>query len=83
MHTHAHAHTRTCTHTVLPWVLESWAEYDIQVFGIEADILGYTNKEHALCLLNHRGDLDWMIGWVISDRLGVLGVSIQVARWCN
>lgn len=66
---------------VLPWALESWAGYDIRVFGEEPILFKYTNKEHALVTLNHRGDLDWMIGWVISDRMGVLGVSIHVARW--
>ena len=35
----------------------------------------YANSEHALCVLNHRGDLDWMIGWVLIERIGMLGVS--------
>ncbi len=60
---------------VLPWTLESWAEYDIRGFGQEDLVSRYANKEHALVLLNHRGDLDWMIGWVMIDRLGMLGVS--------
>lgn len=61
---------------VPPWTLESWANYDIRVYGEEVvEGLPYVNKEHALVVLNHRGDLDWMIGWVIIDRLGMLGVS--------
>ena len=36
----------------------------------------YQNSEHAICVLNHRGDLDWMIGWVMIERAGMLGVSL-------
>lgn len=60
---------------VLPWTLESWAEYDIRIYGREG-LPQYMNSEHALVVLNHRGDLDWMIGWVIIDRAGQLGVSV-------
>ena len=61
---------------VIPWTLESWAEYDIRIFGHDDEVGRYGNKEHALVLINHRGDLDWMVGWVLIDRLGMLGV-----RW--
>ena len=66
--------------TVLPWSLQSWANYDIRVFGSQEDIDRYANKEHALCLLNHHCDLDWMIGWCLVERLGMLGVSCPTAR---
>lgn len=55
--------------------MESWAEYDIKLYGDEEVIEKFGNTEHALAVLNHRGDLDWMIGWVIIDRIGMLGVS--------
>ena len=61
---------------VIPWAIESWAEYDIRVFAKEGEVQKYANKEHALCVLNHRGDLDWMIGWVFIERMGMLGVSL-------
>ena len=35
----------------------------------------YQNTEHAMVILNHRGDIDWMIGWVLIERAGMLGVS--------
>ena len=63
------------SYAVLPWVLENWAEYDIRVYGDTSNILPYVNTEHVLVVLNHRGDLDWMIGWVLIDRMGMLGVS--------
>lgn len=27
----------------------------------------YPGKEHALLVCNHRGDIDWLIGWVIAQ----------------
>ena len=34
----------------------------------------YCNKEHALCVLNHSGDVDWMVGWCLIDQMCMLGV---------
>jgi len=59
----------------LPWALESWAGYTINVYGDVDAIKKHKNTEHAICVLNHRGDLDWMIGWVMIERVGMLGVS--------
>ena len=75
------SHTHT-SHTVLPWALESWAEYDIRVYAKEGDLGKYGNTEHALCVLNHHGDLDWMIGWVLIERMGMLGVSACWLECC-
>ena len=61
--------------TVLPWAMQRWANYDIRLFAKEALVHTYANKEHALCVLNHHGDLDWMIGWCLIERIGMLGVS--------
>ena len=60
---------------VIPWALESWAKYDIRVFDRDNHINDFANTEHGLCVMNHRGDLDWMIGWCIIDRFRMLGVS--------
>ena len=59
----------------IPWAIQSWAEYDIRVFAKNEDIKKYPNREHALCVLNHRGDVDWMVGWCLIERIGMLGVS--------
>ena len=44
------------------------------MFTKNGEVKKYGNTEHALCVLNHRGDLDWMIGWVFIERIGMLGV---------
>jgi len=53
--------------------MQRWANYDIRVFAKEALVHTYANTEHALCVLNHHGDLDWMIGWCLIERIGMLG----------
>jgi lysophosphatidic acid acyltransferase/lysophosphatidylinositol acyltransferase len=58
---------------VLPFAVESWADYRIRFFMDGDGFKKYQNSEHALVLLNHRGDLDWMIGWVLIERSGMLG----------
>ena len=45
------------------------------MFAKNEDIKKYPNREHALCVLNHRGDVDWMVGWCLIERIGMLGVS--------
>lgn len=70
---------------VIPWVLESWANYNIKIFLDTHDVLKWANKEHAIVVMNHPGDLDWMVGWVVIDRIGMLGgtkaIMKDVARY--
>ena len=33
-------------------------------------------KESAICFCNHRSDVDWLIGYTLADRVGVLAVGI-------
>ena len=65
---------------VVPWAVQSWANYDIRIFANKANIAEqYANTEHAICVLNHRGDMDWMIGWCFIERGGMLGVICGVS----
>ena len=59
---------------MIPWSLQNWAKYEIKTYSEDSMVANY-KKEHALCVLNHRGDLDWMIGWCLIERIGMLGVS--------
>ena len=62
---------------MIPWVIESWANYDIALFTDIPDPSELANSEHAIVVMNHRGDLDWMVGWVVINQIGMLGVSEQ------
>ncbi|XP_018577240.1 1-acyl-sn-glycerol-3-phosphate acyltransferase delta isoform X2 [Anoplophora glabripennis] len=33
----------------------------------------YYGKEHAYCVMNHTYEIDWLIGWMICDRIHLLG----------
>ena len=65
---------------VIPWALESWANYTIDTYVDEnmSDPQSLANTEHAIVTMNHPGDLDWMVGWVVINRVGMLGVSAAV-----
>ena len=36
----------------------------------------YTGKEHVIVLMNHKYDIDWLMSWILAERLQMLGVSI-------
>ena len=62
---------------VVPWAVQRWANYTIRLYTPEENPEGIANTEHAVVVLNHPGDLDWMIGWSVIDRFGMLGVRIM------
>lgn len=37
-------------------------------------------KERALVISNHRSDIDWLVGWIIAQRLGCLGGTRAVMK---
>ncbi|KAL5229821.1 hypothetical protein ABZP36_028597 [Zizania latifolia] len=37
-------------------------------------------NEHALVISNHRSDIDWLIGWILAQRLGCLGSTLAVMK---
>ena len=32
-------------------------------------------KEHAVIIMNHSYEIDWLLGWIMIERSGLLGVS--------
>ena len=59
---------------MIPWAVSHWANYEIVIWVEHELFKRYMNKEHTLCVLNHRGDMDWMIGWCLLEMAGMLGV---------
>ena len=47
---------------------------DILVY-IQPDDLEHMRRENSLWLGNHRYEVDWLLGWVCTQRLGLAGVS--------
>ena len=61
----------------LTFVAEWWANVDIKFYG-DAEDYKKIGKESALVVPNHRGDIDWLTGYIIGERGGYLGVRIFI-----
>lgn len=53
---------------------EWWAGADVIFYIDKKDFDKYYGQEHAYLLMNHSYEVDWLLGWVSCDRIGVLGV---------
>ena len=67
---------RSLSLSVIPWAVQSWANYEIVYYAESDDYKKLMNTEHGLVVLNHRGDVDWMIGWCLIEVAGMLGVRL-------
>eukprot|EP00731_Ephydatia_muelleri_P016823 Em0009g1247a len=47
------------------WMSQDWAGVKVTMFG-DKDTYDHLGKECALWTLSHRGDLDWVIGYVVG-----------------
>ncbi|CAI5535745.1 unnamed protein product [Closterium sp. Naga37s-1] len=69
---------------MLIWLIEWWGRVEVRLYGDPKDH-AYFGKESALCVSNHRSDVDWAIGWVFSQRCGCLGgtraLIKEEAKW--
>lgn len=61
-------------HTELVMLLEWWSGTDCTLYTDQAtaDKLG---TEHVIIILNHNFEIDFLCGWTMCERYGVLGVS--------
>jgi len=46
----------------------------------EGEDLSVIGKEHAIVIMNHKYDIDWLMGWIMAERHGVLGSSKVYAK---
>ncbi|WMV55750.1 hypothetical protein MTR67_049135 [Solanum verrucosum] len=46
----------------------------------DQETYGIMGKEPALIISNHRSDIDWLVGWVLAQRVGCLGNTIALAK---
>ncbi|XP_073981181.1 1-acyl-sn-glycerol-3-phosphate acyltransferase delta-like isoform X2 [Rhodnius prolixus] len=52
---------------------EWWSGSDVIVYVDKEDFKKYFGKEHGYLIMNHTYDVDWLIGWIFCERVGVLG----------
>lgn len=57
-------------------MLEWWSGTDCTLYTDQAtaDMFG---KEHVIIILNHNFEIDFLCGWTICERFGVLGVRAK------
>ena len=58
---------------------EWWADIDITFYG-KAEDYAKIGNESAILMPNHRSDIDWLVGYIIAERKGILGVGINFSR---
>ncbi|KAE8680585.1 1-acyl-sn-glycerol-3-phosphate acyltransferase 2 [Hibiscus syriacus] len=63
----------------LVWIVDWWAGLKIKVFS-DSESFNLMGKEHALVICNHRSDIDWLVGWILSQRSGCLGSTVAVMK---
>lgn len=57
----------------LVFIAEWWSGTDIELYIDKKDFEKYYGHEHGYLLMNHSYEIDWLIGWVVCERVGVLG----------
>ncbi|CAF1314506.1 unnamed protein product [Adineta steineri] len=84
-------HLATIIWSQLTFVYQWWSNSDIVVY-IKPDDLEKLCQENSLWLGNHRYEVDWLLGWVVTQRLGLAGGSkilgkqslraLPIIGWC-
>lgn len=56
----------------LVFLADWWSGSTLYIYISEED-LKHCGKEHVLLLMNHCYEIDWLVGWMFCDKVGVLG----------
>ncbi|XP_066563180.1 1-acyl-sn-glycerol-3-phosphate acyltransferase gamma isoform X2 [Amia ocellicauda] len=59
----------------LVMLLEWWSGTECTLFTDKATVDKF-GKEHAIVILNHNFEIDFLCGWTICERFGVLGILL-------
>lgn len=63
----------------LVMLLEWWSCTECTLFTDQATVDTF-GKEHAVIILNHNFEIDFLCGWTMCERFGVLGSSKVLAK---
>ncbi|URE18300.1 1-acyl-sn-glycerol-3-phosphate acyltransferase [Musa troglodytarum] len=61
------------------WLVDWWAGVKVKLFA-DSKTYALMGKEHALVISNHKSDIDWLVGWILSQRSGCLGSTLAVMK---
>ena len=59
------------------FLCDYWSESDLHIHAT-SEVWPKIGKEHALMVMNHRNDLDWIVTWMTGDRAGFLQVRFKI-----
>ena len=74
MHSTHNLCTLDLLHAEIVWISTEWAGMKITLFGDDETYKDF-GKDFCLITLSHRGDLDWVAGYIMGARYGFLHVS--------
>lgn len=57
----------------LVFIAEWWGTTDLLIYIDKDDFDKYYGKEHGYLIMNHRYEVDWLVGWVLCERVRILG----------
>lgn len=65
-----------CCHLCVELVmlLEWWSGTECTLYTDQATVDKF-GKEHVIVILNHNFEIDFLCGWTMCERFGILGVS--------
>ncbi|MCI4393750.1 hypothetical protein PGIGA_G00161100 [Pangasianodon gigas] len=63
----------------LVMLLEWWSGTECMLYTDQATV-DHFGKEHAIIILNHNYEIDFLCGWTMCERYGVLGSSKVLAK---
>lgn len=55
------------------FIADWWSNSKLYVYVDPEIRKKYLGKEHTLLMMNHTYDVDWLIGWMLTEKVGVLG----------
>lgn len=61
----------------LTFLGQYWSGTNVHIY-IDKESFEKMTKEHFICIMNHKYDIDWMIGWIVCQRIGILGVLLII-----
>lgn len=59
--------------TEMVFMSDWWSGTKLYIYCDEEVTKKYLGKEHVLIMMNHTYDIDWLMGWVMCEKIGVLG----------
>jgi len=65
-----------CIYGQLLFLADWWSGSILRIFcdpALHTDVMSGLGNEHSVILMNHHYELDWLYGWMVADRSGLLG----------